>query len=33
MSLEVILLARRPDLYSPEAATPTLIHARRMNQW
>jgi hypothetical protein len=29
----VILLARRPDLYSPEAATPTLIHARRMNHW
>ena len=29
----VILLARWPDLYSPEAVTPTLIHARRMNQW
>jgi hypothetical protein len=29
----VILLARRPDLCPPEAVTPTLIHARRMNQW
>jgi hypothetical protein len=27
------VLKPRGQLYSPEAATPTLIHAQRMNQW